>query len=512
MPHPASLVLELMGDVEQIQVIGQNRGVVPKHWQDEIRILLKSAALLGSISISLSERPDVLSLSIQGTDGTIRANVFDNSLTVARRSSWPRAVARGVSGFQMSWQFFKASTTNLYELVTGRFDKSSGVQPLIAAFYQSIRDGQEPPITRDRSLGVVDLIERVWPVPPKISIQKPCAIKTSSQPSALVTGASGFVGTHLVKKLLSEGVKVRALVRPNSIHAGRLKNLDVDVLQGDLAEPETLCNAARGVRTIYHLGAAMTGSWQDNRNATIKGTEHLVRAALSHSVERFVHVSSLVVYELLDVRNHAVVDENTPYQKRPERMGPYTFAKTEAEKIVFAAHQNQGLRVTVVRPGMVIGPLGRVFFPHFGYQVQHKLFVMIGSGDLILPFTYIENTVDGIYRASIQERAVGTAYNLVDDGAITVNDYLRRFIQITGIQARIVSVPYLVPYVVTKGYEVAAYCNLVKAGKTSADQLRWKQKKVRFDNRKAKCELGWTSQVPIDEGLNRTFRWYASRH
>jgi predicted dehydrogenase len=139
-PHPASLVIELVSGLDEIQVLGQNRGVLPKDWFDEIRILLKSERALGSISISLSERPDILSLSIHGTDGIIRANVFDNSLTIARRSSWPRAVARGVSGFQMSWQFFKSSTANLYELLTGQFDKSSGVQPLIAAFYQSIRD------------------------------------------------------------------------------------------------------------------------------------------------------------------------------------------------------------------------------------------------------------------------------------------------------------------------------------------------------------------------------------
>jgi predicted dehydrogenase/nucleoside-diphosphate-sugar epimerase len=512
MPHPASLVMELMSELDEVQVLRQNRGVLPTNWSDEIRILLKSGDKLGSISISLSERPDILSLSIHGTDGIIRANVFDNSVIIARRSSWPRALARGISGFQTSWQFFKSSTANLYELLTGQFDKSSGVQPLIAAFYQAIQEQRESPVTREKSLNVVDLVARVWPVPAKLPLDRPSATRTRSRPSALVTGASGFIGTHLLKKLLSEGIKVRGLVRPNSIHAGRLKNLDVEVLQGDLADPEVLGKAACGIKTIYHLGAAMTGSWQDNHNATIKGTEYLVQAAISAGVERLVHVSSLVVYELLDVQDGSVIQENAPYQKNPLRMGPYAHSKTEAEKIVFTAHRNHGLKVTVVRPGMVIGPFGRVFFPHFGYRVQDRLFIVIGSGDLILPFTYVENAVNGIYQASVQDAAIGAAYNLVDDGTMTVTDYLRRFIEVTGIQARIVSVPYFVPYVATKGYEVAAHWNLVKAGKTSADQLRWKQKKVRFDNSKAKNELMWSPKVSLDEGLTRTFQWYKSQY
>ena len=193
-------------------------------------------------------------------------------------------------------------------------------------------------------------------------------------------------------------------------------------------------------------------------------------------------------------------------------MGPYSYAKTEAEKIVFDSYQTHGLRTTVVRPGMVIGPWGRVFFPHFGYRLEDKLFIVIGEGDITCPFTYVENTVDGIYKASIEDRAVGQAYNLVDDGKITAKEYLQRFIKITGIEGRIISVPYFVPYLATAAYEIASYFNVVKKGKTSRAQLKWKQAKVLFDNTKAKSELRWSPQIPLEEGLTRTFKWYASQN
>ena len=194
-------------------------------------------------------------------------------------------------------------------------------------------------------------------------------------------------------------------------------------------------------------------------------------------------------------------------------MGPYAYAKIETEKLILEAYKNQNLGVTIVRPGMVIGPLGRVFFPHLGYNLQEKIFMIIGKGDNILPLTYIENTVDGIYKASIIEKAIGQSYNLIDDGAeITVKSYIENFINTTGVDAKIINLPYLLPYSATAVYEVAASFGLLNKGVTSRAQLKWKQAKVKFDNTKAKNELGWEPTVSMADGLNKTFRWYALKY
>ena len=517
MPHMAALVFEFLPELEEVQSIALNRVILPKGWQDETRVLMRSKSLIGYINISLNEKPDMISLTLKGTRGIIQANLFNGILTLQRKSGLPRAIDRGLSGFQLGLQNLRGALVNIYKFATGRIDKSGGIDQVISRFYASILNGLETPISLDKSLRVVDLMTRIWPAPTvdpdKISLPF-SAKKISKAPTALVTGASGFIGTHLVKKLLSENIGVRALVRPNSIHAGRLKTIDVDIVEGSLGDPDAIYEATKGIKTLYHAGAAMNDNWQDHYQFNIKGTEYLIKAALAHGVERFVHLSTIVVYEVASAKKNQVIREDSPYQKNPKGMGPYAYSKIEAEKLVLDAYRNYGLKATIVRPGMVIGPMGLVFPPLLGYRYQDRLFFVIGKGNILLPITCVENMVDGIYKASVEERAIGQIYNLVDDGEITVREYLESFIKVTKIDARIITLPYIIPYFATALYEIAAYLNLLKKGVTSRLQLKGKQAtlRVRFDNSKAKRELGWIPQVPINEGLNQMFQWYAARY
>lgn len=513
-PHPASLVFEFIPDITEIQFIGHNRGVLPKSWQDEIRVLVNSSSVIGYISISLSEKPDIILFTMKGTKGIIQADLFNDIVTLRKKSSLPRAVSRGLSGFQLSTQYLKGFLRNIFRFIRGRVDKSNGVEPLISKLYESIRNGDESPISLAKSLRVVELMTRIWPSPAvgrQEKIHHSIAKIKFSEPTTLVTGASGFIGTYLIKKLLSENIGVRALVRPNSIHAGRVKKVPVDIIEGDLIDPEVLYQATKGIETIYHAGSPMSNSWEEYEQVAIKGTESLIKAALDNEVKRFIQFSSLAVYELLKIK-HKTINEDSPYQTNPKEMGPYAWAKIETEKLVFEAYRKHGLGVTVVRPGMVFGPMGRVFFPHLGYNLQKQVFLLIGKGNVPLPLTYVENTVDGIYRASISDKAIGQIYNIIDDGEVTARYYLDQFIKISGGHARIISLPYFLPYFATFAYEVSSMLGILRKGITSRAQLAWKQAPVTFDNTKAKTDLGWKPNISMDEGLARTFAWYASKY
>jgi nucleoside-diphosphate-sugar epimerase/predicted dehydrogenase len=515
MPHPASLIMEFLHDIKEVQSIGQNRGVLPRGWQDEIRVLIKSDSVLGYISISLNEKPDTIMLTIKGTKGTVHADLFNSILVVRKQSGLPRAVTRGLSGFQLTLQHLKGAVGNIYTFATGSIDKSGGIEPMISKFYDCVRHGGTPPISVDKSLRVVDLMNRIWPAPvtdvQQSSLMLHPTKKKDTSATALVTGASGFIGMHLVNKLLSEDVEIRTLVRPSSIHFGRLKKYDVDIVQGDLADAETIYKATEGIKTIYHVGAATNNSWEDNYQSTIKGTENLIQAAIAHKVERFIYISTITVYDLFSAKHGTKISESFPYPKNPKLLGAYTYSKIEAEKLLLNAYHQHGLKTTIMRPGMVIGPMGHIFFPLLGFHYGDRLFFIVGKGDNILPITYVENTVDCIYRASIEEKSAGQSYNIVDDGVITVRQYLECFIETTGIPARIVSVPYMVLYLATAIYGVVAHFGFLEKGKTSILQFKSKQAPVRFDNTKAKHEVGWTPRISVDEGLTRTFAWYANR-
>jgi len=326
--------------------------------------------------------------------------------------------------------------------------------------------------------------------------------------TALVTGGTGFIGRHLVNKLLSENIRVRVLIRSKSIHADRMKGLDVEIIHGDLKESLSIDKALKGVNTIYHVAGVMSDNQDLCYRVNTKGTEHLIRAALAANVERFVYLSDIEVYDIEGAKKGEIIKEDWPCHKNPQQMGSYIHSIIEAEKLIFDAHHNHGLKATVLRSSMVIGPMGKMFFPQLGYQFRDKTFLVIRKGANILPLIYYENLVKGLYKASIEEKAIGRIYNLVDEPNITVRSYIEQFIRITGSEARIVFLPYFIPYFGIAVYEFVSYTGLLKKGGTSRSRFRWKHAPVLFDNSKAKKDLNLNQGVSIEEGLTRTFKWY----
>jgi len=515
MPHPASLVCELLPRIAEVKVIGANRGWLPKGWWDEVRVLVGSNGPLGSISISLSQRPDVITFAIKGTEGMVEADLFADTVVVRRKLGLPRAAVRGLSGFQSGAQCIKGGVNNLLRFGLGRMDKSNGVQPLVERFYRAIQGRGALPVTPEASLKVVELMQSIWPRPMKSSASSAEVKRPAAKPrpaEVLVTGASGFIGTYLVKELLAQGKAVRALVRPNSPHLGRLKEMDLEILQGDLADPAVPLKAAAGIQTIYHAGSPMGGGWDEFKSAAVEASDRLIKASLAAGVERFVQFSSLNVYDLVSAPKGAVIDEDYPLQNTSRATGPYAKAKIMCEQMALKAHAEHGLGASIVRPGMVIGPWGRVFFPHLGYNFQDRTFVIIGGGRIELALTYVENMVEGVILAGTRPEAVGQAYNLVDDGALTARQYIELFMETSKVPAKIMNMPYAAIYGITMLYEAVSGLGLIKPGATSRDQLRWKQAMVRFANAKAKNELGWRPRVSLEDGLQKTFRWYADTY
>ena len=387
LPHMASLVFEFVPDIRTVQCVSFNRGVLPQGWDDELRVLIGSGRVSGSISISLSERPDMITLAIKGTKGRIDVNLFNGVVIVQKKSTLPRAAVRGLSGFQSGIQYITSSIANIFKFVIGKVDKTSGIGYIVPKFYRAVEKKGDIPITVDKSLRVVELMTRLWPN--TRVIEEPKDIKTANvskgPATALVTGASGFLGTYLIKKLLSEKIRVRALVRGNSVHLGRLRHLDVEIVRGDLSDAEVVDRAVEGIKVIYHAGAPMNNSWYDHEQTTLVGTQNIIQSALKHAVERIVYVSTLAIYELNSFPDGALIKEQSPYQQDPKHMGPYTYTKIEAEKMLLNAYERNGLKVTIVRPGIIIGPFGRPFFPHLGFKNQDTHFIIFKGGKNRLP-------------------------------------------------------------------------------------------------------------------------------
>jgi 2-alkyl-3-oxoalkanoate reductase len=314
---------------------------------------------------------------------------------------------------------------------------------------------------------------------------------------AFVTGATGFLGRHVVTRLLSEGLAVRALVRrpQATLPPG------VEPVAGEVCDEAALRSGMRGVDWVIHAAArvATGGSWADFEQANVCGTAAVIAAAQSAGVKRIVHVSSLSVYAV--PANGVTITEESAYEVGGAERGFYSRSKLIADRLALQLAHG-GAPVAVVRPGLIYGPgrrppLARRALP-FG-----PLRVILGSPRYLLPMSYVENVADGLVFAARAEGATGKAYTLVDVN-VPQREYERRYRAAAGEHWRAVHVPGALLLPVARCAELAGGL-LRRQPPLTRHQLRRTTWSAYYDCRRAETELGWQPQVDLADGLRRCF-------
>jgi 2-alkyl-3-oxoalkanoate reductase len=514
-PHPASLLLHLLPDPTRVWAVAKNGGVLPDGLPDELRVLIDTPETTGLLSVSFGMRPDTVTVNVYGTAMTLHANLSNMTLAARAGNNLPKKLLRVADSLGQSTQMMWDTFSNTLKVLRKRIGPPGDIGPVITAFYKSIEDGSETPVSGEAGKRVTAFVEEVAKQTVGRDKPAPRARGQVSTPEGkkrpadvLVTGGAGFLGSHLVNRLVREGRRVRVLAR----RMNRLEHLPqsgVEIVYGDLRDYESLRRAVSGVEVVYHAGAAMGGSFEHFEEATIRGTKWMLELSLAAGVKRFVHISSLAVYETSGWKRNSVINESCPYPKDPRKVGPYAYSKVEAEKLVFEYHQ-RGLPAVVVRPGLIYGPRRNVMFPHVGYNLPGNLFMLVGRGSNLLPFIYIDNTVDAIWLASQSDQAVGEAFTVVDDEVeITQKQYLKRYIEATGARLRVLPVPISLILLPVSILEIAGKVGLVK-GKhlPSRYSMAVKYCSLRYSSDKARNLLNWQPGVSLEEGLSRTFDWY----
>ncbi len=511
MPHPLYLILEFVGNPIEVHVSSLDTGTHEPHGSDELRVLLKGKEALGTLSISLAIKPHLNYLRISGSKAILHADLANMILSMERLRPLPKALARGLMNIEQGVQLVSGATLNAAKFILGTLRPYQGLGNLIRAFYDSIELDHEPPVPGEAGRLVVQTFDRIRAqLPPIESKPQPGAQLKTRQPQAFVTGATGFVGSHLVHKLLQKGDGVRALVRSTS-QIGRLGSLDIDWVDGDLGDTEKLKQAIDGAEVVYHCAAATKGTWWDYLEGTIRGTERLLTAASSVGVQRFVYISSLSVYAASQFNNHQRITEDMPLEPHPERRGHYTHSKVEAERLVVAHAKEKNLPTTILRPGTIYGPGGKIFFPRIGYNVKNRLFLILGNGTHLLPLSYVENVADAIYLAGTRPEAIGQIYNIVDNDEITQREYVSELIRHLDLRALTLCIPFSFLYFVTT---LLNYGGRLTNGRYSPPLTLYRlvsnTRHLYYDTTRATTQLQWRPIIPLSEGLRRTFEWHKS--
>ena len=313
----------------------------------------------------------------------------------------------------------------------------------------------------------------------------------------LVTGATGFLGLRTVEMLIDQGFPVRALVRRPS-KAGTLAHLGAEIAQGDVTDPDSLKPAFEGIDYVIHAAADTSGTEKGARQVTINGTRNILDLCASHQVKKLVYISSCSVYGSAEYKDGQVVDENSPLEWFPERRGIYSWAKLEAEKIVLDYMNQDKVPAVCIRPGTIYGPGGENFSPMLGFSWKSKIFVVIQKKGFTLPLVYIDNLVQAIITALVQEKSAGKVYNVVDPQRIGKKEYMDAFIRKLYPGAWCVYAPYGLLFPVV-GLQQCLFGILKRKPFLTRYRLASSQRSKIYDSSKIMDHLGWQPSFSFEQ-------------
>jgi nucleoside-diphosphate-sugar epimerase len=321
----------------------------------------------------------------------------------------------------------------------------------------------------------------------------------------LVTGATGCVGSHVAERLIQDGYRVRTIVRPSS-DTRLIDSWGVEKIDGDLTDAAALRRAAGGVNVIVHC-AAKVGDWgpvEEYAQANVEGTRVLLETAAEQKLDRFVHVSSLGVYE---ARDHFGTDESTPPGEH--HIDGYTQSKMESEKLVLEYHRTRGVPVTVIRPGLIYGPRDRVVVPRLVEKISSGQFRYFGSSDKAMNSIYVGNLVDAIMLAIQNPVAVGQVYNVTDDDPTSKRRFFGTAARLAGLPEPTRSIPLgLARFLAPIFAGIARLRGGTKPPLINPARIKFLGLNLDYSCAKIKRELGYKPRTSFDDGMKEAIEWF----
>ena len=308
--------------------------------------------------------------------------------------------------------------------------------------------------------------------------------------SVLVTGAGGFIGSHLTEYLVDIGANVKAFVRYNSRNDwGMLELLpreklnQIEVIMGDLKDADAVRHAAKNIDIIFHLGSLIAIPYsyihpRETIETNILGALNVLTAAKENSIEKIIHTSTSEVY---GTARYVPIDEEHPLQGQ----SPYSASKIGADKIAESFYRSFNLPVAIIRPFNTYGERqsARAVIPTIITQVLTKEKIFLGSLHPTRDYTYVKDVVEGFIKVAESPKSIGEVINIGSNFEISIGDLANKIISL-----------------LEKTAEIVTDSARVRPQDSEVERL-W------CDNTKAKRLLGWVPTTSLEEGLKKTIKW-----
>jgi len=332
-------------------------------------------------------------------------------------------------------------------------------------------------------------------------------MKTIAGSRVLVTGASGFLGSYLVEKLVREGCRVSALLRKNSNRKYLNEIKGVSLAYGNLLDMPSLKKASEGMEVAIHCAALMSNyDWRSRSEfyrVNCTGAENMLQAAMASGVKHFVHISTVGV--LGGNNSNRYLDEAAPYG---ERLSKYEWSKCEAERILSGYIKNYNYPITIVRLAQLYGP--RMVYGWLATlkSIKEAKFAIIGNGASLIHMTYIDDVVDGIISLILKEEAFGETFNFAGPEAVSLKEVF--CIMAKYLDAPLPkSVPYAPAYCISAVVEaIPRFMKSEKLSLLTRHRVRFFRENHVYSIDKAREKLGYNPKTGLDSGIQRMVDWF----
>ncbi len=318
----------------------------------------------------------------------------------------------------------------------------------------------------------------------------------------LVTGATGFLGSALVTELVKQDQPVRVLVRDEQ-KARQQFGEAVSIVRGEITDVAQVRQAVEGANIIYHFVGRLyhpSVPAELYRETHVEGTRIILEACKGQSqLTRFVHCSTTGVH---GETGKTPATEDAPFAPT----NPYEATKLEGELLTLKAHKEQGLPVSVVRPGLVYGP-GDLHLLGFFSSIKKGLFRVIDNGTAMLHPIYIDDMNDAFLLAAERPEAIGHSYNIAGARAVSIRELSTAIAHSMGKELPSGNIPLWLANLASDGFSLIPGFQGEKAPLTRS-RVKFLTNSRVYSIERAKRDLGFAPKVELEEGMRRTALWY----
>jgi len=512
--HPLSQIVAVCGEIGAIEAVGDPAVEIAPgtDFYPSFTASLAGQHMPASFRFAVGQNFPFWQVSVTCDDGVLVADMLANRFWTVGRTRWLDVLDNLLSGSRSALSIMGGSWNNFtaYGLsMLGMGPRSDGfylsMRECIRAFHEAVDRGAQPLLDGRFGGSLVDICDRIAAqTMPEAKPKAAAPTRLAEKPDVAVIGGTGFIGTALVTRLRASGLKVAVMARNLANLPAIFQDEGVTLYRGDIRNREQVAAAIVGAPCVVNLAhGGASGGFEEIRDAMLGGAENVAVACQAAGIQRLVHVGSIASL-YLGPQDAAITGETPPDPKAEERAF-YARAKAMCDNYLIQLHHEGKLKVSILRPGLVVGEGTSPFHSGLGFFNNDQHCIGWNEGRNALPFVLVEDVADAILTACKTPQAEGKSYNLVGDVRPSARDYiaalgraLRRPLKFHPKNPRLLYADEMGKWIIKK-------VGGRKAPPPSLRDLLSRGLKAHFDCSDVKRDLNWTPVADAKVFFARAF-------